>query len=215
MQLYSNNGQSTLSANVLVGDVTLFVQPGHGARFPTIAGANFFYVTLESAGGAIEIVKVTTHTVGSTAMTVTRAQQGTTALAWSSGDLIELRATAAELAAFEADIDDLYVQLAALDAAKANLSGNAYTGYHNFLGATTSVVTKAPGDNTNSPASTAFVVAQILAATLPGQAGNAGKFITTNGTVASWADIFPAQAGNAGKYFVTDGTTPSWVALPA
>lgn len=261
MQLYSNNGQSTLSANVLVGDVALFVQPGHGARFPTIAGANFFYVTLESAAGAIEIVKVTTHTVGSTAMTVTRAQQGTTALAWSSGDLIELRATAAELAAFEADIDDLYVVAASLNTLKAALSGAVYTDYHNFLGATVDVVTQSDGDDSNAAASTAhvkdmlvsyaplsnpsftgtasfdggasygaavtgvtptfgdsstkfattaFVAAQAFSSSLPAQAGNAGKFITTNGTTASWALAIPDQTSNSGKYLTTDGTNASW-----
>ncbi len=55
---------------------------------------------------------------------------------------------------------------------------------------------------------------------LPAQAGNTGKYLTTNGTDTSWADVdaLPAQAGNTGKYLTTNGTDTSWAdvdALPA
>jgi hypothetical protein len=55
---------------------------------------------------------------------------------------------------------------------------------------------------------------------LPSQSGNAGKFLTTNGTTVSWAsvDAFPSQTGNTGKFLTTDGTNVSWAtvdALPA
>ena len=47
---------------------------------------------------------------------------------------------------------------------------------------------------------------------LPSQTGNTGKFLTTDGTDISWADVdaFPDQTGNAGKYLTTDGTDTSW-----
>ena len=47
---------------------------------------------------------------------------------------------------------------------------------------------------------------------LPSQIGNTGKFLTTDGTDISWADVdaFPDQTGNAGKYLTTNGTTTSW-----
>jgi hypothetical protein len=50
-------------------------------------------------------------------------------------------------------------------------------------------------------------------ASLPSQAGNAGKVLTTNGTVASWGNTpaeLPSQSGNAGKYLKTDGSAVSW-----
>lgn len=178
-QLYSNNAQSTLSASSTSTDTTLFIQPGHGARFPVISGADFFYVTLENAVGNIEICRVTAHSSNSTSMTVQRAQQGTTALAWASGDLIELRATAAELTGFETDID-------ALDATRARFAGQTYSGTHDFRSATVQVATRAAGDSTNAPASTAFVTAQVFSTSLPGQVGNAGKILQTDGTNASW-----------------------------
>lgn len=49
-------------------------------------------------------------------------------------------------------------------------------------------------------------------AAVPSQTGQGGKFLTTNGTTASWAAVeaLPAQTGNAGKYLRTDGSTASW-----
>lgn len=60
------------------------------------------------------------------------------------------------------------------------------------------------------------------AGNLPGQTGNSGKYLTTNGTSASWAAIaiaianvtgFPAQSGNSGKVLTTDGSALSWLAF--
>lgn len=47
---------------------------------------------------------------------------------------------------------------------------------------------------------------------LPSQTGNSGKYLTTNGTSASWVnvDVLPAQTNNAGKFLTTDGTDASW-----
>jgi hypothetical protein len=47
---------------------------------------------------------------------------------------------------------------------------------------------------------------------LPTQSGNAGKFLTTDASTASWAsvDALPAQSGNAGKFLTTDASTASW-----
>ena len=50
---------------------------------------------------------------------------------------------------------------------------------------------------------------------LPTQSGNAGKFLTTDASTASWAtvDALPAQSGNAGKYLTTNASTASWATL--
>ena len=50
---------------------------------------------------------------------------------------------------------------------------------------------------------------------LPSQSGQSGKFLTTDGTDASWADVdaLPSQSGNSGKYLTTNGTTASWNSL--
>jgi hypothetical protein len=48
--------------------------------------------------------------------------------------------------------------------------------------------TATAGSSTTQIATTAFVAATAFSSVLPGQLGNAGKFVTTNGTSASWAD---------------------------
>jgi hypothetical protein len=50
---------------------------------------------------------------------------------------------------------------------------------------------------------------------VPAQAGNSGKYLTTNGTVSSWGtvDALPSQTGNTGKYLTTDGTSASWATV--
>ena len=47
---------------------------------------------------------------------------------------------------------------------------------------------------------------------LPDQTGQSGKFLTTNGTNASWAtvDALPSQASQSGKFLTTNGSTASW-----
>lgn len=73
---------------------------------------------------------------------------------------------------------------------KGAIIGQAWTGAHNFTGATVSVPTVAVGDSSNAAASTAFVAATAFSAALPSQAGNAGRFLTTDGSTASWSGAF-------------------------
>ncbi len=49
--------------------------------------------------------------------------------------------------------------------------------------------TASTGTSTTQIATCAFVAAQAFNTALPAQAGNAGKFVTTDGTNASWADV--------------------------
>lgn len=71
--------------------------------------------------------------------------------------------------------------------AKGAISGQVWTGSHSYTGATITVPTATAGDSSNNAASTAFVASVAFSAALPGQSGNAGKFVTTNGSTASWA----------------------------
>lgn len=59
------------------------------------------------------------------------------------------------------------------------------------------VTTQSASDNTTNAASTAMVQAAILAssgisASLPAQSGNAGTYLTTNGSTPSWSSVPPA-----------------------
>lgn len=73
----------------------------------------------------------------------------------------------------------------------------------------------------------------IQSSQLPSQSGQAGKFLTTNGTTITWGtptvptdisdltdeqnllDVIPSQVNNSGKVLTTNGTTLSWALVPS
>lgn len=71
--------------------------------------------------------------------------------------------------------------------AKGAIAGQVWTGSQDFTGSSITVPTATAGDSTNTAASTAFVSATAFSAALPGQTGNSGRFVSTNGTSASWS----------------------------
>lgn len=66
------------------------------------------------------------------------------------------------------------------------------------------VPTPSGADNSTKLATTAFVQQVALNTSLPGQAGNSGKFLTTNGSDASWGDVIMRQWKN--QTFNSNGT---------
>lgn len=113
-------------------------------------------------------------------------------------------------------------QLNTLTSAKAAKAGDTYTGAHDFTGGTIAVPTATVGDATTKAASTAFVSATAFNAALPGQTGNAKKFVTTDGANAAWAHIYGAPtvistdttAVAGGFYVLTASLTLTLPATP-
>ncbi len=66
--------------------------------------------------------------------------------------------------------------------------------------------TAVAGSNTTQLATTAFVTSTAFASALPGQTGNADKFVTTDGTNASWSYV-PLTTGVSGVLPATSGGT--------
>lgn len=92
---FTNNATSTLASGITNVATSLTVASGQGALFPTLGAGDYFYCTLANAVGTIEIVKVTARSTDT--FTITRAQDNTTAAAWSTGDKVELRLVSASL----------------------------------------------------------------------------------------------------------------------
>lgn len=96
-QLFSNNGVATLASSATNVATSLSLASGKGALFPNPSAPDYFIATLTNPGETLfEIVKVTARATD--VLTVVRAQEGTTALAWSTGDKCELRITAGSFA---------------------------------------------------------------------------------------------------------------------
>ena len=90
---FSNNGKTTLASGITNSATSITVNDG--SVFPSLSGSDTFFMTLEDTSGNTEIVSVSA--VSSNTLTVTRAQEGTTARAFSAGDKAENRLTAAGL----------------------------------------------------------------------------------------------------------------------
>lgn len=99
----SNNGLSTLAAGITSSDTSITLATGDGSKFPALGADEWFMATLVKSTG-IEIVKVTARS--GDVLTVTRAQEGTTAAAFATGDRIEHRLTAATVMDELSRIDD-------------------------------------------------------------------------------------------------------------
>jgi hypothetical protein len=89
--------------------------------------------------------------------------------------------------------------------AGAAISGYAPLASPAFTGIPTAP-TASVGTNTTQIATMAALAAQALTSALPGQSGNDGGTITTNGAVASWV----TGVGQSGKLLTTNGTAASW-----
>ena len=108
---------------------------------------------------------------------------------------------------------------------KAAKAGDTYTGTHNFTGGALKAPTLTAGTATTDVATTAFVASAALAAALPGQTGNAGKVISTDGTNASWVQpVFLTPYANTatattavpyGRYRLTASLNLTLPASPA
>lgn len=103
-QLFVNNAYSFLDGSILIGDTTINVTTGTGSRFPAPTGGDTFLITAVGLDGngkedTWEVMECTGRT--GDALTVVRAQEGTSAVAWTSGTAVELRLTAATITALE------------------------------------------------------------------------------------------------------------------
>ena len=149
----SNNAFGTLAASITSSATSITLTTGHGARFPSLGAGDYFYATLIDTSNNLEIVKCTARSTD--VLTVTRAQEGTTARAYSAGDRIEIRLTAQTFS----DVVDV-TALAKKDGSNAtgtwpvSVSGNAATatnaeklGGESYTAYVRSVNGKTPGAN--------------------------------------------------------------------
>ena len=97
--VYKNNAKTTLAANVSNSATSLSV--ADGSVFPDPGAGEFFLVTLDD-GSNNEIVKCTARS--SNTLTVVRAQESTTARAFSTGDAAEGRVTAGFVTSIQENI---------------------------------------------------------------------------------------------------------------
>jgi hypothetical protein len=90
---FANSAFATLASGINSSATSITLTTGQGARFPSLSAGDFFYATLIDTSNNLEIIKCTARSTD--VLTVVRGQESTTARAYSTGDRIELRVTAA------------------------------------------------------------------------------------------------------------------------
>jgi len=93
--VFKNNAKTTLASGLTSSATSVTV--ADGSAFPSLSGGDTFFCTFDN-GTNVEVVKVTARS--SNTLTIVRAQDDTTARAFSTGDVAELRLTAGILNLF-------------------------------------------------------------------------------------------------------------------
>lgn len=92
---FGNNLNTSLDTGINDSVLIMDINPGDGVNMPSLSTGDWFLMTLNNAGGDIEIVKVTD--VSTDTLTIVRGQEGTTPRSWLAGDSIENRLTVGSL----------------------------------------------------------------------------------------------------------------------
>jgi hypothetical protein len=96
--LVSNFPSAQLITPIIPGDTILSVGVTQGSQFPSPIAPSYSVLVVEDVSGAKEIMHLTSRT--GDALTVTRAEEGTTALNFAIDSRVELRITAGFLQNF-------------------------------------------------------------------------------------------------------------------
>lgn len=99
--IFANVATTTLAGAITAGATSVNLATGTGALFPNPVGGQYFTLSFRDAATKLqrEIARCTAR-AGDT-LTITRAQEGTTAAAWQAGDLASNYLTAGALMALE------------------------------------------------------------------------------------------------------------------
>lgn len=195
MQLFQNNLAVTLASPAADVDAVMSLSTGHGSFFPAITAPDFMLMTLAvgfpDAETNWEIVKVTDVT--GDVISVSRAQEGTTALAWATSDTLQNRNTAGSLNGFMQE--DNAILSGEMDAGDQIVGRPALKDYSEILdtpvvGATTNVDFTL-GNVAHIVLNQSTTLA-LLGAPISGRVGSMTLILEQNGT-GGWAVGFPAS----------------------
>lgn len=126
---YSNNATTILAATITNVSTSIQASTGEGAKFPSLSGSQYFTVAMQDTSGNIEYMKCTARSAD--VLTVVRAQEDTTALAFTANlARFELRDTALSMSnLYQRDGDTL----------TGDMNGGGHTITNAVLGSATSM----------------------------------------------------------------------------
>jgi len=222
-RVYSSTSVATTLATSLTNIATsMTVTAGGGA--PLIQGAGFtngdiFTIAIDPDTQTEEICYVTANS--GDIFTITRAQAGSSAVAHASGATVRHVLTSADLVFFR---DGVTTANAAIPASTLTTKGD-------LLARTTATLQRLPvGSNgqvlTADSTATVGVSWSTLTNEVPSQTGNGGKYLKTDGSTASWANVditvstatgttYTAAVTDVNKLVQLSNANPITVTVPA
>jgi hypothetical protein len=184
-----------------------------GTEFDAIQTADALNVKTTALGTGVAAALASPTGTGSMVLSVSPALTGTPTVptATASTNTTQVASTAYADAAVLVEKN----RALAVEALKATIDSPTFTGVP-------AAPTATAGTSTTQLATTAFVQTTAFSAALPAQTGNSGKFVTTNGSTASWADIgYPVvivsgttQTAVAGSHYILTNVAATTVTLP-
>lgn len=188
----SNNVASVLAANIADNSGSLTVTDA--SRFPTISAGQYFYATLISTTGAVEIVKVISR--NGNAMGITRGQEGTPATAFAAGSRVELRVTARSV--LDAIDDNYQATLPVINAAVSSANASAAAAAISATTATNeATAAELSADDAQVSADLALTRANAAAASASSAGVSADASVAASYTAISYAAQASAASNSA------------------
>ena len=199
-RVYSSTSVATTLATTLTNIATsMTVTAGGGA--PLIQGAGFtngdiFTIAIDPDTQTEEICYVTANS--GDIFTITRAQAGSSAVAHASGATVRHVLTSSDLDFFRNGVNT----------ADAAIPASTLTTKGDLLSRTTATLQRVPvGSNgqvlTADSTATLGLNWTTLTNEIPSQTGNSGKFLKTNGSAASWANVDITVSTATGTTYTT------------
>ena len=93
----NNNAVGTLAQSISASATQVQLTAGDGAKFPALGTDQYFYATLVSTNGALEIVKAIYRS--GDVLGILRGQEGTQTRSFTAGSRFELRVTVGNVTA--------------------------------------------------------------------------------------------------------------------
>lgn len=180
---------------------------------PFAAGAN---ITITTTGGSYTIIGANPPVYSVQGMTGTVVLQAATIGAASASHLHSTANITGITALIQSYGNVLSVQgrTGVVSLSVADFSAAASTHTHSttsISGFTAAIVSLSPVASVNGQ------TGAITISAVPSQSGNAGKYLQTDGTSASWSTVqtIPSQGSQNGKFLQTNGSSLLWSSIPS
>ena len=201
---FSNNASANITQALSATSTSVSVSTGKGNLFPSLVEGDYFYATLAGNNG-LEIVKVISR-INDT-MTIVRAQDNTTALSFSSGDLFELRIVAAD---FEDTLTEVNTSLNETITSVNDTLDTTVESINDTINTTVTNVNNSLASTESTLNSSMSELRTEYTEAITALQNKHDEDLNNVFNQLDKIEVFPSQTDHSGEFLTTDGTSVSW-----